>query len=187
MIELKSLKGFFLAASPAMGDPRFAESLILIVHHGGTGAAGFIINQPAGNLGLYELLDQLNVPNPEGVSDHMIFHGGPVQANNGFILYQGAMGLRDETHVGGQIYFSRSIESIRRISEGRGPDKYTICLGRAEWGPGQLEQELKENAWLPLKADAGLIFNEEPEGLWTHVLGEQGINPLNFTRVAGHA
>lgn len=187
LIELKSLKGFFLAASPAMGDSRFSEALIFMVHHDETGAAGFVINQPAGNISFYSLLEQLEIENPGGVTDHLIFDGGPVQANNGFVLYEGAMRLRDEAHIVDQVYFSRSLESLKRISEGRGPDRYSICLGRAEWAPGQLEEELKENAWLPSTASADLIFGEEPEVLWSQVLDAQGISTLNFTRVAGHA
>ena len=187
VIELKSLKGFFLAASPAMGDPRFAETLIFMVHHEANGGVGFVINHPADNISFYSLLEQLEIDNPEGVTDHLIFNGGPVQANNGFVLYEGTMGLRDEAHVLDQIYFSRSLESLKRIGEGRGPDRYSICLGRAEWAPGQLEEELKENAWLPTKANADLIFGDEPEGLWSQVLNAQGISAINFTRVAGHA
>lgn len=186
-IELKSLKGKFLAASPAMGDPRFSESLIWIVHHDETGAAGFIVNHPVDSLSFYGLLEQLDLKNPKGVEDHMVFSGGPVQANNGFVLYLESMGLRDEIHVANKVYYSRSIEGLKRIAEGRGPDFYSICLGRAEWAPGQLEQELTENVWLPSTGSTDLIFGEQPDRVWSQVLGDQGISSLNFTSVAGHA
>jgi len=187
LIELKSLKGLFLAASPAMADSRFAESLILMVHHDESGAAGFVINHPVTNLSFYSLLEQLDIENPEGVEDHLVFHGGPVQANNGFVIYEGAQDLKDEVHVGDGVYFSRSVESLKRIAEGRGPDLYSICLGRAEWAPGQLEQELRENVWLPAQPSTDLIFGDDPEAVWAQALGDQGISPANFTNVAGNA
>jgi len=187
LIELTSMKGLFLAASPAMEDPRFAETLILMVHHDAKGAAGFVINMPVANLSFYELLEQLKLDNPEGVTDHMVFQGGPVQANNGFVIYEAAMGLRDEAHVTDDLFYSRSIESLKRISEGRGPDRYSICLGRAEWAPGQLEAELKENVWLPVPVEKDLVFGDVPENIWATALGTQGINAANFTKVAGHA
>ena len=186
-IELKSLQGQFLAASPAMNDQRFSESLILMVQHDETGAIGFVINQPVANLSLYDLLEQLELKNPKGVSDHLIFNGGPVRSNNGFVLYKGAMKLRDEAHVGDGIYYSRSLDSLKRISEGRGPEDYLVCLGRAEWTAGQLEEELKENVWLPSEASPEQVFGDKIEDLWDEVLSAQGISPLNFTTVAGHA
>ncbi len=186
-IEIKTLKGFFLAASPVMEDERFAESLILMVHHDKTGAAGFVINHPVSNLSFYSLLEQLEIENPGGVSDHLVFCGGPVRPNNGFVIYRGTLGLRDETHVGQNIYYSRSLDSLKRIAEGRGPDDYLICLGRAEWSPGQLEDELKENVWLPSTLNADQVFQTDIDALWSQVLDAQGISTVNFTNVAGHA
>ena len=170
-----------------MSDPRFSESLILIVRHDSAGTVGFVINQPVNNLSLYALLDQLDLKNPEGVEDHRVFHGGPVQANNGFVLYEGTLGLRDEAHIVDQVYYSRSLESLKRIAEGRGPELYSICLGRAEWAPGQLEEELRENVWLPCQANIELTFGNEPDKVWAQALSAQGISPVNFTTVAGHA
>ncbi len=186
LIELTSLKGLFLAATPAMEDPRFAETLILMVHHDERGAAGFIVNMPVVNLSFYELLEQLKVKNPEGVEDHLTFQGGPVQVSNGFVIYESSMDLRDEVHVTDDIFYSRSIECLKRIADGRGPSFYSICLGRAEWGPGQLEDELKENVWLPCAVEKKLLFGEEPETVWAAALSSQGISVANFTKVAGH-
>lgn len=187
LIELKSMKGLFLAATPVMEDSRFIETLILMVHHDDKGAAGFVINTPVSNLSFYELLEQLKIENPEGVSNHIVFQGGPVEAGNGFVIYEGSMGLRDEMHIADSLFYSRSIESLKRIAEGRGPEYYSICLGRAEWGPGQLEEELRENVWLPVPLESQLVFGEIPENVWANALRKQGISAANFTNVAGHA
>ena len=173
--------------APAMGDRRFVESLLLMVHHDEAGAVGFVVNHPVSNLSFYDLLDQLDLKNPKGVSNHVVFHGGPIQSNSGFVIYRGAMDLQDEQHVNHKIYYSRSVEILRRIAQGKGPDHYLICLGRAEWGPGQLEQELTENVWLPSPADPDLVFGEKPELVWSEALHAQGISSVNFTNVAGHA
>ena len=186
-IELNSLKGQFLAASPAMNDVRFAGAVVLMVRHDDGGALGFIINRPVENLSFYDLLEQLNLKNPHGVTDHLVFHGGPVRASNGFVIYAGAQGLRDETRVIDGVYYSRSLESLRMISEGRGPEEYLVCLGTAEWSAGQLEDELTGNYWLPCAPRAEQIFREDIGALWTDVLAEQGIAPATFTNVAGHA
>ena len=187
LIELKSLKGQFLAASPAIDDRRFAGAVVLMVHHDDEGALGFVINQPVQNLSFYDLLDQLNLKNPYSVTNHLVFHGGPVRASNGFVIYAGRQGLRDETRVIDGVYFSRSLESLRMISEGRGPTDYLVCLGTAEWEPKQLERELIENAWLPCEPKAEQIFREDIDNLWIDVLAEQGIAPATFTNTAGHA
>ena len=186
-IEIKTLKGLFLAASPAMGDKRFAESLILMAHHDRTGAAGFVINQPVSNLSLYALLEQLEINNPGGVNDRPVFSGGPVRPNNGFVIYKDRLGLHDEIHIDQDIYYSRSLDSLKYIAEGRGPDNYIICLGRAEWAPDQLEEELKENVWLPSAMRPRQVFQTDINALWTQVLEAQGISAANFTTVAGHA
>lgn len=186
-IELSSLKGHFLAASPAMDDSRFAESLILVTEHGEAGAVGFVINQAMDGLTLYSLIEQLSIDGTPAIDDHLIFAGGPVRPNNGFVLFEGKLGLRDEQHVFAETYVSRSLESLRLISQGRGPAAYLVCLGRAEWASGQLEAELRENVWLPLQADRDLIFAKDARLSWSAALKGQGIEPLNFTHVAGNA
>lgn len=187
IIELKSLKGHFLAASPAMNDPRFIESLILIAHHDETGALGFIINQPLANLSFHELLDQIELDPPKSAMEQPVLNGGPVRSSNGFVLYQGSLSLRDEFSITDQIFFSRSLDILKLIIKGQGPQNYLICLGRAEWSPGQLEAELKENIWLPSPASAGQIFSGDTPNLWSEVLRAQGISTANFTTTAGHA
>ena len=170
-----------------MNDPRFAESLILITEHGEAGAVGFVINQAMDELTLYTLIDQLSIDTPPAIDDHLVFAGGPVRPNNGFVIYEGSQGLRDQQHVFGTIHLSRSLESLRMISEGRGPQEYLICLGRAEWSSGQLEAELRENVWLPLAANRDLIFAEDARQSWGTALRAQGIEPSSFTHVAGNA
>ena len=101
-----------------------------MVRHDDQGALGFIINQPVENLSFYDLLEQLDMKNPQGVTDHMVFHGGPVRASNGFVIYAGRQGLRDETQVMDGVYFSRSLESLRMIAEGRGPKTISFA-----WAP----------------------------------------------------
>lgn len=161
-----SLAGQLLVASPAMGDPRFKETVVLMVQHDRSGALGIIINRPVAERPLAALLDALG-ESSAGVSGTMrLFVGGPVQPEIGLVLHSADYQRPESIVVDRRFAMTGSREIFRDIAKGAGPAKSLLAFGYAGWGAGQLEGELKLNAWFIAPADSRLVFDEDREKVW---------------------
>ena len=165
---MQSLRGQLLIAAPPLDDPNFARTVILVAHHDEDGAMGVILNRPGDQLvgdAVPELADV--VPDEEPV-----YVGGPVQPDGVMVLAEFedpeaaalpvlsglgfvALGTRGE-HVSGDTRRARAF------------------AGHAGWGPGQLEDELDEEAWITAAFVPEDAFTAEPQGLWSEVLTRKG-------------
>jgi putative transcriptional regulator len=189
------LDGQLLIAMPAMGDPRFARSVIYMCAHSPEGAMGIIINHRAPNIDFTELLEQLNiVPEAERISlpstvDAMsVYLGGPVEVGRGFVLHSADYYKADSTlPIDESVCLTATIDILRDIAKGSGPDKALLALGYAGWAPGQLENEIQANGWLHCAADMELIFDPHVDRKYTRALGKIGIDPVRLVNDAGHA
>jgi putative transcriptional regulator len=189
------LDGQLLIAMPAMGDPRFARSVIYMCAHSPEGAMGIIINHRAPNIDFTELLEQLNiVPEAERISlpstvDAMsVYLGGPVEVGRGFVLHSADYYKADSTlPIDESVCLTATIDILRDIAKGSGPDKALLALGYAGWAPGQLENEIQANGWLHCPADMELIFDSHVDRKYTRALGKIGIDPVRLVNDAGHA
>ncbi len=189
------LDGQLLIAMPAMGDERFSRSVIYLCAHSSEGAMGIVINQRAPNISFTELLDQLNIaPDEDSISlpeslDSMAVHfGGPVETGRGFVLHSADYFKADSTlPVDASTCLTATIDILRDIVKGSGPDKALLALGYAGWGPGQLEDEIQSNGWLNCPADPGLIFDPEIGRKYNKALGSLGVDPIRLVNDSGHA
>ena len=189
------LDGQLLIAMPAMGDPRFARSVIYMCAHSPEGAMGIIINHRAPNIDFTELLEQLNiVPEAERISlpsavDAMsVYLGGPVEVGRGFVLHSADYYKADSTlPIDESVCLTATIDILRDIAKGSGPDKALLALGYAGWAPGQLENEIQANGWLHCPADLELIFDPRVDRKYTRALGKIGIDPVRLVNDSGHA
>lgn len=189
------LDGQLLIAMPAMGDERFSRSVIYLCAHSSEGAMGIVINQRAPNISFTELLDQLNIaPDEDSISlpeslDSMAVHfGGPVETGRGFVLHSADYFKDDSTlPVDDSTCLTATIDILRDIVKGSGPDKALLALGYAGWGPGQLEDEIQSNGWLNCPADPGLIFDPEIGRKYNKALGSLGVDPIRLVNDSGHA
>jgi putative transcriptional regulator len=160
------LTGQFLVATPEMGDPRFRETVILMVRHSKDGAMGLIINRPAGDQKLSRILQDLG-DSGEGVTGNLpLYLGGPVQPELGFILHTTDYRRAGIIDVNGTVAVTATKEIIRDIAAGSGPKKFMLIFGYAGWGPGQLEGELKRNSWYTTPFELSLIFDMERDRVW---------------------
>jgi putative transcriptional regulator len=160
------LTGQFLVATPEMGDPRFRETVILMVRHSKDGAMGLIINRPAGDQKLSRILQDLG-DSGEGVTGNLpLYLGGPVQPELGFILHTTDYRRAGIIDVNGTVAVTATKEIIRDIAAGNGPKKFMLIFGYAGWGPGQLEGELKRNSWYTTPFDLPLIFDTDRDQVW---------------------
>ena len=194
-IETSYLDGQVLVAMPGMMDERFARSVIYICAHSAEGAMGIILNRPAANVNMPDLLVQLEiVPEierirlPQKVGAMQVLMGGPVETSRGFVLHSLDFHIEQSTlPIDDSVCLTATIDILRAIAAGRGPENAVLALGYAGWGAGQLEMELQANGWLNCPADAGLIFNTSADLRYEMALRGIGIEPAMLSMDAGHA
>jgi putative transcriptional regulator len=171
--EIASLAGQLLIASPNIGDPRFAHTVILMVKHDKDGAFGITINRPVGEKSIASLLEASgeDVSDIEGTLS--IFAGGPVQPELGFVVHS-AEYRRDETiEVDEHVAMTASRQILRDIGHNHGPQKSLFALGYAGWGPGQLENELARHDWFTAPEEPKLIFDDDRANLWEDAMARR--------------
>jgi putative transcriptional regulator len=165
-----SLAGQLLVAAPSMGDPRFYQTVIMLVRHDRTGAMGIVVNRPLQERPLAALLEALGERADAAAGNVRIFAGGPVQPELGFVLHSAEYLRADTLEIDGHVAMTSSREILRDIAANRGPKQSLVAFGYAGWAPGQLEGELMQGVWFTAPADAKLIFEEERERVWENAV-----------------
>jgi putative transcriptional regulator len=161
-----SLAGQLLIASPEMRDPRFQQTVLVMVRHDRNGAMGIVINRPLGEQPLARLLEAIGEAAAGATGAAPVFQGGPVQLELGFVLHS-ADYRRTATHdIAAGIAMTATPEIFRDIAAKAGPNKSLIAFGYAGWGPGQLEAELAQNTWHTAPIDSRLVFDEDRDKVW---------------------
>lgn len=181
------LTGQLLIAMPAMRDPRFARTVIYMCAHNSDGAMGLVINRLVGAVTFPDLLQQLGV-DAAGVTDEIRVHfGGPVEPGRGFVLHSGDYQHDSTLQVASEVALTATVEILRDIALGQGPQRSLLALGYAGWGPGQLDSEIQANGWLHVEADPSLIFDNDLTNKWERAIGKLGVDLSLLSGDAGHA
>ncbi|HET8791367.1 MAG TPA: YqgE/AlgH family protein [Modicisalibacter sp.] len=185
---MQSLRNHFLLAMPHLEDPNFAGSLNYLCDHDDNGTMGVIVNRPL-DLTLDALLEQLELDADEcPVRDAPVYYGGPVHRDRGFILHRGDSQPWDSSlQVAHNVALTTSMDMLKALAAGKGPADFLVCLGCCGWEAGQLEKELKDNTWLTVEAQAGILFDLPPEQRLTASAGILGVDLNLLTRQAGHS
>ncbi len=187
MIEPTCLTHQFLIAMPALADPNFFQTVIYISEHHAGGALGLVINRPLG-LTVGELLEHLQiVADRPAIAALPVYCGGPVQPEQGFVLHRPLGQWGATLRVSDQIGITTSRDILQAMACGEGPEQWLVALGYAGWGPGQLEQELVQNAWLSVPAESDLLFHVPSEQRWRAAAALLGIDLILLSTDAGHA
>lgn len=189
------LDGQFLLAMPGMPDQRFSRAVIYICAHSSDGAMGLIINQPARKVTFSDLLLQLELVEPQSLSalpkpveTMSVLKGGPVETGRGFVLHTSDFFIDNSTlPIDKGISLTATVDILRAIAKGEGPEKAMLALGYAGWSPGQLEEEIQQNGWLNLAADPALLFDKDHEAKYGRALRMLRIDPAMLSGEAGHA
>ena len=178
-----SLTGQVLIAMPSMQDPRFARSVICLCAH-----SSDVLNKAIENLSFDDLLKQLDVA-PVPPQRRIALHaGGPVEGGRGFVLHTADWSSEGSLQVDPELALTASVDILKAIAGGGGPRRGLLALGYAGWGPGQLEEELQQNAWLNVSPDEALIFEEEEnDAKWRRALAKLRVDPLLLVSIAGRA
>lgn len=182
-----SLKGQFLIAMPALLDPNFYQTVVCISEHTAEGALGLVINRVHSTLTAEAIFDELSMSFTENTSSLPIHLGGPVHLSEIFILHGPPFDMDSSFMITPTLALSNTREVLQRIAREKGPEAFFISLGCSGWGPGQLENEIKENAWLTYSISEKVIFQVPVEKRWEAALNEMGIDPAVLADAAGHA
>jgi putative transcriptional regulator len=162
---------------PQLLDPNFERSVVLMVHHDENGSFGVVLNRPT----------DLNAPNLcaaleiewRGHPDDSIDWGGPVQPQTGWVIFGDDVAREvgsEATAVADGVFFAGSLDVLRQVAS-HPADRVRLLLGYAGWGPGQLEGEIAQGAWLSAPVSSEVVFDVAPEEMWAYVLRDLGIEP----------
>jgi len=160
------LTGQLLVAAPSMGDPRFRETVIVMIRHSREGAMGLIVNRPAGEQSIADLLQVFGDDAAKAEGNVPIYVGGPVQKELAFVLHSNDYRRTGSVDVTGDVAMTANREVIRDIAAKSGPKKFLLVFGYAGWAPGQLEGELAGNHWYTAPIDPALVFDLPRDKVW---------------------
>lgn len=181
------LTGQLLIAMPAMGDSRFAQSVIFICSHTEEGAMGVVLNQPLRAPKFADLMSQLNVEPSPPKRELALGVGGPVDETRGFVLHSTDWLSDASLQVDDTRALSANLDILQAVAGGGGPEKAVLLLGYTGWGAGQLDQEMRQNSWLSVAADDAIIFDTSYNTKWQRALRKLGIDPGMLSGAAGRA
>jgi putative transcriptional regulator len=173
---MTSLAPAFLLSMPQLVDPNFNKAVVLLCKHSDEGAFGLIVNRPLLTTGRVVV----NLDPPVSTERELqVWIGGPVETDRSWMLVSGDpeedsySGMR----IGDGLYLSTSPELLRRLLEPVPPPSARLIVGHSGWGPGQLEAELQESAWLISDVDRDLIFAMPAERMWEQAIRRIGADP----------
>ena len=182
-----SLNGQILVAMPALDDPNFAQAVILVCAHSSDGAMGIILNRALERPSFAGLLQQLEIAPLPPQREIRLCAGGPVDHGRGFVVHTTDWMADGTLRVDEGLGLTTSLDILKAVAQGFGPRECLLALGYAGWGPGQLETELGQNAWLSVPADEALVFTGDNETRWLRAMQKLRVDPALLSPTAGHA
>ncbi len=181
------LQNQLLIAMPGLHDPYFDQTVTLICQQNDKGCFGLTINRPI-QITIDELFHQLDIPSTNTkIKGMKALSGGPVQVEQGFIIHDTDREWENTIVINKEISVTASRDILFDIANDEGPDHFLLTLGCASWAPGQMEEEIKNNAWLNCDTDNKIIFDTPYEKRWKSAVDTLGIDVNFISDVAGHA
>lgn len=191
---MNSLEGQLLVAMPDMTDERFVESVILLVGHGNEGAMGLVVNHELANLRFADILDELDLGDPDAVirlpdtiRQRAVMRGGPVEKGRGFVLHSNDYKSGNTYPVTGGISLTATLDILKAMAFGPAPKSSLFVLGCCAWSAGQLEGEIADNGWLTVPVSGDLVFRTPVEDRYEAALASLHITRATLSPDAGHA
>ncbi len=169
-----SLVGRFLVAAPSMPDERFRKSVVFLCKHDDDGALGIIVNNSVDDLPLGQVYKQLGIDVPPTGAARPVLFGGPVEPSRGLVLHSADYKREETLLIEGGLALTASVEILKDMADGSGPQNAWLALGHSGWAPGQLDREMQDNAWLVVEGDAELVFDADFAAKWQRALDRLG-------------
>jgi putative transcriptional regulator len=176
-----------LIAMPQMRDARFSRSVVYLCAHSAEGAMGLVINRLLNALSFPDLLEQLHIKATPKCDQIRIHFGGPVESGRGFVLHSTDYVQETSLVVNDEVALTATIDVLKAIADGHGPARCMLALGYAGWAAGQLDNEIRDNAWLSVQADDDLLFGADIDRKWQRAIAKIGVDFSKLSVVAGHA
>ena len=177
IIEAKQ-KPQILVAMPSLKDGYFDKSVILLCEYNASGAMGFVINSPS-TTSVDDLLCELGL-NGQPVQNKPIMIGGPVQPELCWVVHTTDYEGRSTTALGSNLALSAAQEVLTSITEGVAPTDYLLGVGYAGWGPGQLDNEIEQEAWWLADLDPLSILQYTCDDRWDQVMEKLGLQKTPY-------
>ena len=163
-----------LLSMPQMQDPNFARTVVLLCDYLPEGAFGLVLNRPSGAAAR----DMVRLSPPVvAANDTPLFIGGPVEPQRGWMLLADPPGTDEYRTIVEGLYLSASMDLLRWVLEAYPQPRARVIAGYAGWGPGQLDDELAQSAWLMSEVELDLIFDVAPEAMWETAIRRLGADP----------
>jgi putative transcriptional regulator len=183
-----SLAPALLLSMPQLVDPNFNRTVVLLCQHSDRGAFGLVVNRPLKTSGtvVVEVRADAGVAEPRTVrsseAELQMWVGGPVEPQRSWILVADDEDAAEEARVriADGLYLSTSPELLQRLMGPEPPARTRFIVGYSGWGPGQLDAEIQESAWLISDVDRELIFNTPAERLWEAAIRRIGADPATL-------
>ena len=187
-VQNTNLTGKLLVAMPSMGDPRFEHSVVYISSHSEDGAMGLIVNKPNQKLELKALLGHLDISSGPATPEVSVYFGGPVEQSRGFLLHSAEyMGDPDTVRIDAHFALTATVDVLKDLAQGTGPETSLLALGYSGWSVGQLEAELLANGWLICEASPEIVFQLANADKWVAALASLGVDPMMLSAQSGRA
>ncbi|WP_371155224.1 YqgE/AlgH family protein [Jannaschia sp. 2305UL9-9] len=184
----QSLAGNCLVAMPSITERAFRKAVILICAHSPAGAIGLLINRPAMNMTLRQLLAEYGLPLPPIRPSVPLHVGGPADIDRAFVLHSCEYHLPKHTHVvSDEISLTAERGILRDMGASRGPDRAFVALGYCGWGPCQLEREVQDGRWLTTASDGQMVFDTPSPQRWHAAMSGMGVATFGLSQQFGHA
>lgn len=167
-------KPTLLLSMPQMQDPNFTQTVVLLCDYLPDGAFGIVLNRPTGTPA--SLMVQLQPP-VTGGNDLPLCIGGPVQPERGWILVSDPPEGSDYRTIVEGVYLTTSPVVLRHVLETQPAPRARVLAGYAGWGPGQLDDELAQSAWLMADVDVDLVFDVDSSLMWETAIRRLGADP----------
>jgi putative transcriptional regulator len=177
----ESFRTSLLLSMPQLQDPNFARTVVLLCDYGPEGAFGLVLNRPTDMPA--STMVQLDPPIIDG-NDMPLCIGGPVEPQRGWILLSEEPAAEFKFIRDG-LYLSASQDLLRDVLQARPAPRARVLAGYAGWGPGQLDDELAESAWLMGNVDLDIVFDTAPDVMWESAIRRLGADPSMLTMSHG--
>ena len=173
--NLKDLAGRLLVATQGGSEHFFNKSLVLITEHTlATGSVGYVLNRPFGSLSPKEVFKHRDISQIN--QNLQLMWGGPIDLGHGVVLHTNEYQTPDTISLGNQLALTETQQILDDIAAQAGPEHFLILVGKATWAPGQLEEEIMNNMWIPIPVDTNLIFQIPDNKKWQEALATLNID-----------
>ncbi len=187
LLDEARLTGQLLIAMPTMDDKRFAQAVIYLCAHTEDGAMGLVLNRPLVSPTFADLLRQLDVTPAPPARELTLCDGGPIDGARGFVLHTADWTGDGSLQVDDTMALTASLDVLKAIAAGEGPREGLLALGYANWGAGQLDEEIFANVWLSAPASLDLVFDADHATKWRRAFASLRVDPALLSGTAGHA